>query len=763
VLYLHLFHAALKLLFLILFALFYITPASAQTFEIKGLLVDNSGVLIGATVFVKELNRGTTSDATGKFHLKGISPGNYTLQISMIGYLKQTFPVTMISEVDLGILELKVNPFELESVIVSGSRTERYRGESPVAVDIISAKSFQNTQSQCLADGIGFQSGLRLETDCQTCNYTQLRVNGLGGGYTQILINSRPIFSSLAGLYGLEQIPVNMIDRVEIVKGGGSVLFGSSAIAGTVNVMTHFPKSDEYSVSINQALIESQSFDFNTQVSASQINKSETMGINIFAGYRHRESYDANTDGFSELPEISGLSFGTTLSIRPTDKFKTNLSLMGFQEQRDGGDLLDLVPHKRTQSESRNSLVLASNVDLTYVQNFMTEWMIYGGFQKTDRDHYTGSFGADGYGRSENYTVLGGLQQNLSLNWFNHKQLITNGIDFQYDDVRDEIEAYAYLIDQTTQQTGLFSQIEWRLNRYISLVAGSRYNFHNFLNKPVFTPRFNTLITPFDNWKFRASYGRGFRAPQAFDADMHIAFANGGITRIVIDPNLKSELSDSYALAIDFDKYTEKTAYGFTISSFYTVLHDAFSLESLTTTEDVIILQKVNSVQALVAGISLETRLNLNNHVEWNGGYTWQKSSFKDPVQWSENVQGVRDFLRTPDHYGFYTLSFLPLKKLNASVSGIYTGAMKIALFGGALGVSEDRLVLSESFLETNLKVNHNFNLKNEDSKLQFSVGIQNVFNQYQRDFNIGPNRDSNYVYGPSRPRTVFIALKITG
>lgn len=749
---------------LFVFALFHAVLVCSQSSQVNGILIDKESTLTGATVYIKELNRGTTSDASGRFQFGEIDPGKYTLQISMVGYLKMSLPITVSSEtLDLGVIELKDNPFELESVIVSGSRTERFRGESPVAVDIIPAKSFQNTQSLCLADGIGFQSGLRIETDCQTCNYTQLRVNGLGGGYTQILINSRPIFSSLAGLYGLEQIPVNMIDRVEVVKGGGSVLFGSSAIAGTVNVMTRFPKSNDYSVSVNQAMIGSQSLDFSSQVSASQMNKTETMGINIFAGYRNRESFDANEDGFSELPHIQGISFGTTLSIIPTEKLSTNLSFLGFQEQRDGGDLLHLAPHKRTQSESRNSLVLASNIDMTYTQNPTTEWMIYGGFQKTIRDHYTGSFGADGYGMSENYTIMGGLQQNLTLNWFNHKQLITNGVDFQYDDVKDEIKAYDYLIDQTTQQVGLFSQIEWQLNRNVSLVAGSRYNFHNFLNKPVFTPRFNALITPFDNWKFRASYGRGFRAPQAFDADMHIAFANGGITRIFIDPNLKSEVSDSYALSIDFDKYAEKAAYGVTISSFYTVLQDAFSLESFSSTEDMIVLQKVNALQASVAGISMETRLNFNNLVEWNGGYTWQQSNFQEPVQWSETVPGVRDFLRTPNQYGFYTISILPLSTWNASVSGIYTGSMKVPLFGGAPGVTEDRLVVSEKFLETNLKVNYNYDLKSLDSKLLFSAGIQNIFNQYQQDFNAGPNRDSNYVYGPSRPRTLFISLKISG
>lgn len=87
---------------------------------------------------------------------------------------------------------------------------------------------------------------MRVETDCQTCNYTQLRMNGLAGGYSQILINGRPIFSPLTGLYGMEQIPTNMIERIEVARGGGSSLYDSSAVGGTVNIITKIPKENEF-------------------------------------------------------------------------------------------------------------------------------------------------------------------------------------------------------------------------------------------------------------------------------------------------------------------------------------------------------------------------------------------------------------------------------------------------------------------------------------------------------------------------------------
>ena len=120
--------------------------------------------------------------------------------------------------------------------------------DSPVIVDIISSKKLQNIQACNLADGLSFSSGMRVENDCQTCNYTQLRMNGLSGSYSQILINGRPIISPLTGLYGLEQIPSNMISRIEVVKGGGSSLYGSSAIGGVVNVITNTPQFNQFSL-----------------------------------------------------------------------------------------------------------------------------------------------------------------------------------------------------------------------------------------------------------------------------------------------------------------------------------------------------------------------------------------------------------------------------------------------------------------------------------------------------------------------------------
>ena len=123
-------------------------------------------------------------------------------------------------------IDISVDPtsYDIDQVVVTGTKTFKRKTESPVIVNVIDSRQLESVQACNLAEGLNFQPGIRIETDCQTCNYTQLRMNGLAGGYSQILINGRPIFSPLTGLYGMEQIPVNMIDRIEIVRGGGSSL-----------------------------------------------------------------------------------------------------------------------------------------------------------------------------------------------------------------------------------------------------------------------------------------------------------------------------------------------------------------------------------------------------------------------------------------------------------------------------------------------------------------------------------------------------------
>lgn len=137
--------------------------------------------------------------------------------------------------------ELVKDALGLEEVVITGDRNATNRVESSTIVNTITPKLFARTQSVTLSEGLNFSPGLRMENNCQNCGFSQVRMNGMEGPYSQILINSRPIFSGLAGVYGLELIPSSMVERVEVVRGGGSALYGSNAIAGTINLILKDP------------------------------------------------------------------------------------------------------------------------------------------------------------------------------------------------------------------------------------------------------------------------------------------------------------------------------------------------------------------------------------------------------------------------------------------------------------------------------------------------------------------------------------------
>lgn len=181
--------------------------------------------LVYATVFLKGTAIYATTDQTGHFFFKNLPEGNFTVEVSCVGYKTVRREVKTEKGKTLEInFETEPAMVDLDGVVVSANRNETTRREAPTLVSVLPMEIFEKTNASCLAQGLNFQPGVRVENNCQNCGFQQVRINGLDGPYTQILIDSRPVFSALAGVYGLEQIPANMIDRVEVMRGGGSAL-----------------------------------------------------------------------------------------------------------------------------------------------------------------------------------------------------------------------------------------------------------------------------------------------------------------------------------------------------------------------------------------------------------------------------------------------------------------------------------------------------------------------------------------------------------
>ena len=264
-----------------------------------------------ATVLIVENGMGTVTDYDGHFRLKDVPAGKYTLKVQLMGYAAQTKTVVVSNEytVDLHFV-MEKEDIMMDEVVVSANRNETNRKAAPVVVNVMNSKLFETVNSTDLARSLSYQSGLRVENNCQNCGFPQVRINGLEGPYSQLLINSRPVMSALSGVYGLEQIPVSMIERVEVVRGGGSALFGANAVGGTINIITKDPINNSFQVNSTMSNLGGKTWEQYFGANASLVSKDRTYGVAFYQAYRNRNPYDADGDGFSELGKLNMNTFG---------------------------------------------------------------------------------------------------------------------------------------------------------------------------------------------------------------------------------------------------------------------------------------------------------------------------------------------------------------------------------------------------------------------------------------------------------------------
>ncbi|AEA46013.1 TonB-dependent receptor plug domain-containing protein [Fluviicola taffensis] len=652
---------------------------------------------------------------------------------------------------------------EIEEVTVTGSRTAQLKKNSVVSVSTLDQKLFQAISATSISDALKFSPGIRMETNCQTCNYTQVRMNGLGGSYSQILINGRPLFSSLMGLYGLEQIPTNIVDRIEVVNGGGSVLYGSNAIAGTINIITKHPEYNFIEISDKVSLVPKGPIEQVIQLNGGMVTKSKKSGF-LFSGMNKvRDGYDRNGDGFTEIPRVNSSLLGINAFQNIGKSIELHADFWILHEQRQGGQLWNGDPQQAEQSEFRNQITSIGQFSGNW-KSRNTKWNLqaYTGFQKTNRHHYTGLNHVEAWGKTNNVTWQSGLQFNFTQKiGAKSKFLLIGGLEHYHDDIQDSIRGYDYYINQQIMQVAGFLQSQLDLGQKWSFVAGIRITKHSKVDNLIITPRAALLFKPNGQWQLRLSYGNGFKAPQVFETDMHIAFANGGISQIQVDPNLKSEKSHAYSAQANWSRRRKKMLYSSETVFFHTQLLHSFVLNEIPSVDpSKTMLLRTNGSNAEVTDFSESVRLKWDKFLQVDVNFTYQESRFTEAQQWSLDVEPIKAFLRTPNVYGSSTISIFPEGKWSGSINGVFTGKMLVPHFGGAPELDHDEIVHTKSFWDLGIRAERSIHIHKMEQTIRIGLGIQNLFDSYQSDFDTSKLRDSNFVYGPSRPRTIFVDIK---
>ena len=720
------------------------------------------------TISLLNTNFGTITDATGHFFLKNLPEGDYVIEARAIGYVPQTQKVTVRKnrqvEVNFALLE---DALQIDQVVVTGSKSEVKRRNSSSLVNVVGKQTFELVNASCLADGLNFQPGVRVENDCQNCGFTQVRINGLDGHYSQILMNSRPVFSALAGVYGLEQIPANMIDRVEVMRGGGSALFGSSAIGGTINIITKDPMTNSAEVSHSLTSIGvSNALDNNTTLNASIVSDNRKLGMFIYGQSRTRNGYDHDGDGYTEIPQLKSQTIGVRNFFRTSSYSKLTTEYHTTHEYRHGGDNINDQPHNAHVAEQTDHNIHAAEASYDiWNKDYSNRLNVFASMQCTKRNSYYGShMDPDAYGRTSDLTAIAGSQftHQFSQLLFMPAEFIA-GLEYNYNYLHDVTLGYDHDVTQRVNIYSGYVQNEWRNDKW-GVLIGARLDKHSLIDNVIISPRANLRFNPNKNLNFRLSYSTGFRSPQAYDEDFHVAVVGGDRVVTVLAPNLKHESSNSLSASVDWYHTFGFVQTNVLVEAFYTDLSDVFVLRKLDSLDPQgnQVLERGNGDGAKVWGINLEAKAMMGNKFQAQFGVTYQKSRYKVAEKWSENedVPAEKRMFRTPDTYGYFTIKYSPIKPLSIAMSATGTGNMLVQHLEGS-GVDIDTAVVTPAFFDANLKVAYDFKLY-DYACLELSAGIQNIFNSYQSDFDKGELRDSGYIYGPMLPRSIFAAIKVS-
>lgn len=596
-----------------------------------------------ATVSVKGTTIGTTTDETGHYQLINLPEGILTIRAQSLGYKPEEKEITIkAGETKELNFEFEQDVLGLEEVVITGDRNETNRIESSMVVNTITPKLFATTQSVTLSEGLNFCPGLRMENNCQNCGFSQIRMNGMQGPYSQILINSRPIFSGLAGVYGLELIPSSMIERVEVIRGGGSALYGSNAIAGTINLILKDPIKNSYEFGVNSRLIGigvddagDPAQDYSVNFNTSLVTADNKTGMALYGFYRDREPFDANNDDFSEIAFLKNTTIGTRLYHRFGTRNKLTADFFNIKEDRRGGDKFDYPVHEANIAEAVNHNLTTGA--LTYEQFFRESdlFSIYASGQRVNRESYYGAEKSlSDYGNTKDFSYTIGAQYNAKFG----SSILVVGIESDgawlidkklgYPDINNAVIANDTIVsvshtnnvvvaDQTTNTTGIFAQYEIKWNK-LKVSAGARFDNYYVVDKEnsssdksgnVLSPR---LTLKYDLKKYlqaRVSYSQGYRAPQIFDEDLHIE--TSGSRKVIHEnsPGLKQEKSQSYMASLDFNKQLSKINVGLLIEGFHTRLNNPFANEYSEPDENgTVIYTRVNADKgAKVQGVNIES------------------------------------------------------------------------------------------------------------------------------------------------------------
>lgn len=672
-------------------------------------------------------------------------PGEARVRVEVAG-----FESTEVAAVP-GLAPLTLAPAFRADVEVAGERRDARLRDAPVRTEVVSRAFVEQVGARTLADAVEYTTGVRVENNCQNCNFSQVRLLGLEGPYTQILMDGQPTLSSLAQVYGLEQIPARLIDRLEVTKGGGAALLGPGSVGGVINVITREPTQRGAQLDSSIGVMHGAP----TVSTAGAVDwvTGDKRGMLTAYGQADRvDAVDLTGDGFTEVSQRA-LDAGGVRGHRLLLDTRARLTVdaSAFREARRGGNALDRPPHEADIAEDIDTQRAAATVTWLHAPTARTDYRVTLSAADTQRDSYYG-VGQDPLAYGDTRSRLG--VADLLVNHYAARHVVSGGVQATSERLQDRQPGYGRALDLRYQQIGVFVQDEWTMRPGVQLLTGLRVDAHSALVRPQVLPRAALRLAPRPSLDLRVSFAQGIRAPQVFDEDLHIASVGGEARVIVVDPALRPERSTNWMAGGEWKPAVWGGQGLLEVNAFHTRLRDQFHLqEDDVVGTDAREFLKVNLGTATVRGVEANVGWGRGDHLVLQGGVVVQRSTFGQP----DPDFGSRRFFRTPDVYGNASITLKEWLPVDLFAGLRVTGSMLAPHFAGA--IPEDRLERTPAFVQVDVSASRR--IADGPVPLTLTLAVRNLTDAYQRDLDQGPLRDSAYVYGPRFPRSMMLSLRV--
>jgi len=726
----------------------------SQNSFISGGISSDSEALSYVNIYLKKTKIGITSDENGFYELKNIPKGNYILVISSIGYQTKSVEIAIENNQKLTRNFSLSEDNSLDEIVISGTLRPVSKTASPVPVEVYSQTFFKKNPTPSIFESLQNVNGVRPQLNCNVCNTGDIHINGLEGPYTFVLIDGMPIVSGLSTVYGLTGIPQALIERVEVVKGPASALYGSEAVGGIINIITKKPSN---SPKLTTDTFASSWGETNTDIGLRYNLSEKTQGLLGVNYFNFQNRIDNNNDNFTDLTLQNRISFFNKINFERESNKVFTIAARYVYEDRWGGQI-DWDKEFRGSDQIYGESIYTNRWETFGTYQLPTSENI--NFQFSANGHYQDSFyGTDAY-TAEQLIGFGQFVYNKQIKE-NHDLLV--GLAYRYTFYDDNTFATIdenEVVNQPSKNhlPGIFLQDEISLNKQNKLLLGTRWDY-NSAHGNIFSPRINYKWNSKDNADiFRASVGNGFRIANIFTED-HAALT--GAREVEFKGELKPETSWNANMNYVKKINTENTFITIDASTFYTYFNNRI-LPDYETDPNKIIYANLNGF-SVSKGISLNTDILFTNGLAVNAGGTLMDVSV------IENSIKTRQLL-TESFSGVWSISY----KFNSSFSFDYTGNVYGPMHLPLLGKNDKRAAYSPWYSIQNIQITKKFS-----NSWKIYGGVKNLLNftpaansinSADNPFDVGVDTkqnpelafDPSYVYASNQGIRAFVGLRYT-